>query len=60
MCKAIMFELRVRVGRKLIFSHIGTLEQCHEWIEYWSGIPSCRYYERTYTLHPKESGTLQD
>lgn len=55
-----MFELRVRVGRKVIFSHVGTLEQCNEWIEYFAGIPSCRYYERTYTLYPKCPDTLQD
>lgn len=55
-----MFELRIRVGRKVMFSNVGTLEQCKEWIEYWISLPTCRKYEHTYTLYPKDSNILQD
>lgn len=54
------FELCIRVGRKVIFRHVGTLEQCREWIEYWISLPTCRKYEHTYTLYPKDSNILQD
>lgn len=53
-----MFELRIRVGRKVVFSNIGTLDQCKEWIEYWISLPIYRRYEYTYTLYPKQLDTL--
>lgn len=59
-----VFELRIKVGRKLMFSNVGTLEQCMEWIGYWTSLPTCRKYEHTYTLYPKLPSqvlpTLQD
>lgn len=59
-----MFELRIKVGRKVVFSNVGTLDQCKEWIEYWTNLPVCikfeRKRERTYTLYPKYPDTLQD
>lgn len=59
-----MFELRIKVGRKVVFSNVGTLDQCKEWIEYWTNLPVCIKFdhkrERTYTLYPKYPDTLQD
>lgn len=55
-----MFELRIKVGRKMMFSNVGTLEQCKEWIEYWTNLSTCRKYEHVYTLYPKDPNTLQD
>jgi hypothetical protein len=55
-----MFELCIRVGRRVIFRHVGTLDQCKEWIEYWTSLPTCRKYEHTYTLSPKDPNILQD
>jgi hypothetical protein len=53
-------ELRIKAGRKVLFSKIGTLEQCKEWIEYWNSFSSCYDYEYTYTLYPKKPDILQD
>lgn len=55
-----MFELRVKVGRKLMFSNVGTLDQCKEWIEYWASLPTYRGHEYTYTLCLKDPNILQD
>lgn len=54
------FELCIRVGRKVIFRHIGTLEQCKELIEYWISLSTCRKYDHAYILRPKDPDTLQD
>ena len=54
------FELCIRVGRKVIFRHVCTLEQCKELIEYWTNLSTGRKYEHTYTLRPIDSDTLQD
>ena len=43
-----------------MFSNVGTLDQCKEWIEYWISLPTCRKYEHTYTLYPKDPNILQD
>lgn len=55
-----MFELRIKVGRKVMFSNVGTLDQCKEWIEYWTSLPTCRKYEHIYSLYPKNPNILQD
>lgn len=52
--------LRIKVGRRVMFSNVGTLDQCKEWIEYWISLPTCRKYEHTYTLYPKDPDILQD
>ena len=48
-----MFELRIRLGRKVMFSNVGTLEQCKEWIEFWTRLSTSHDYDYTYTLYPK-------
>lgn len=55
-----IFELRIKVGRKVVFSKIGSLEQCKEWIENWNSFSSCYDYEYTYILYPKKPDILQD
>lgn len=54
------FELCIRVGRKVMFRQVCTLEECKELIEYWTSLPTCRPYEHTYTLYPKDPDILQD
>lgn len=55
-----LFELRIRFRRKVMFSKVGTLEQCTQWIHHWTAVSTCYDFEYTYTLYPKNSGTLQD
>lgn len=43
-----------------MFGNVGTLDQCKEWIEYWISLPTCRRYEYTYILYPKDPNILQD
>lgn len=56
-----LFELRIKLVRKVVFSKVGTLEQCNEWIKTWLKISTLRDYDYTYTLYPKKSDNiLQD
>lgn len=56
-----LFELRIKLVRKVVFSKVGTLEQCKEWIETWLKISTLRDYDYTYTLYPKNpDNMLQD
>lgn len=43
-----------------MFSNVGPLDQCKEWIESWISLPTCRKYEPTYALYPKDFNILQD
>lgn len=55
-----LFELRIRLRRKVMFSKVGTLEQCTQWIHHWTSVSTCYDSEYTYTLYPKTSDILQD
>jgi hypothetical protein len=48
-----MFELRVKFGRKVIFSGVGTLESCTEWINLWQNSSSSLDCSYTYSLYPR-------
>uniref|UniRef100_A0AAU8AZY6 Uncharacterized protein n=1 Tax=Dulem virus 254 TaxID=3145731 RepID=A0AAU8AZY6_9VIRU len=48
------YELRIKVGRKVVFSRVGTLESCNSWIRTWEECPMTEEY--TYVLRP----VLQD
>ena len=47
------YELRIKLGRKVVFSKVGTLEDCVEWINLWQNSPSLLDYSYTYSLYPK-------
>lgn len=44
------FELRIKAGRKVVFSRVGTLEECTSWIDTWESYESLVTY--TYVLYP--------
>ena len=48
------YEFRIKVGRKVVFSRVGTLESCNSWIKTWEECPMTEEY--TYVLRP----VLQD
>lgn len=52
-----MFELRIKLGRKVVFSKVCSLEECVEWIRKWNESSSASILdsEYTYTLIPKPS-----
>lgn len=52
-----MFELRIKSGRKVVFSKTGTLEQCMEWIRLWNDPSNASILDfgYTYSLYPKPS-----
>lgn len=41
-----------------MFRSVGSLEECKEWVEYWTSLPTCRKYEHTYTLRLKKPDIL--
>lgn len=45
------YELRIKRGRKVVFSKVGTLEDCVEWIKLWQDYPSL--YSYVYSLYPR-------
>lgn len=49
-----LFELRIRLGRKVMFNNVGTLDQCTEWIRMWTAISTDFDFDYTYTLYPKK------
>jgi len=55
-----LFELRIRFRRKVMFSKVGTLDECKSWIHHWTAVTTSYDYEYTYTLYPKKPDTLQD
>lgn len=55
-----LFELRIRLRRKVMFSKVGTLDECKSWIHHWTAVSTIYDAEYTYTLYPKGSNTLQD
>ena len=54
------FELRIRFRRKVMFSKVGTLDECMSWINHWTAVPTSYDSEYTFTLYPKGSNTLQN
>jgi len=46
------YELRIKSGREVVFSGIGTLESCVEWIDLWQDSPSLLDCSYTYSLYP--------
>ena len=52
-----MFELRIKLVRKVVFSKVGTLEQCMEWIRIWNEPSNASIFDAgyTYSLYPKPS-----
>jgi hypothetical protein len=47
------YELRIKLGRKVVFSKIGTLEDCVEWIKLWQTSPSLLDCSYIYSLYPR-------
>ena len=47
------YELRIKVGRKVVFSRVGTFESCSSWIKTWEECPMCSLKdEYVYVLRP--------
>ena len=44
------YELRIKVGRKVVFSRVGTYESCSSWIKTWEECPMTEEY--VYILRP--------
>lgn len=44
------YELRIKVGRKVVFSRVGTFDSCSSWIKTWEEYPMTREY--VYILRP--------
>lgn len=44
------YELRIKVGRKVVFSRVGTFDSCTSWIKTWEECPMTDEY--VYILRP--------
>lgn len=44
------YELRIKVGRKVVFSRVGTFDSCISWIKTWQECPITHEY--IYILRP--------
>ena len=47
------YELKVKLGREIIFTGVGTLETCVEWINLWQNSSSLLDCSCTYSLYPR-------
>ena len=57
------YELRIKVGRKVVFSRVGTLQSCISWIKTWAECPMCSLRdEYVCTFRPilRDVSNLQD
>lgn len=47
------YELLIKVGRKVVFSRVGTFESCSSWLKAWVECPMCSLKdEYVCTLRP--------